>query len=175
MRRPFAGLGLAIAVALLGQSYAALGGTGEITTDEAFVGRALAQGLFEVKLSERAAEKAANADVRKFAQQMVNEHKKCNQRLMKLADGMKLGVVQGLDKDSKEKLARLGRLEGAPFDREYMQQQVKAHERAIKMFESRAKATTNAPVKTFINETLPHLREHLKEARAVAAKVATAR
>src|SRR5207244_5782457 len=161
MRRTFAGLGLVLAVALLGQPDAARGGKGEITTDEAFVGRALAQGLFEVKLSERAVEKATNADVRKFAQKMVNDHKKTNQRLMDLANNMKLGVVQGFDKESKETLARLGRQEGAAFDREYMKHQVKAHEQAITMFERRAKATTNASVKTFINDTLPDLREHL--------------
>jgi putative membrane protein len=174
MRRTLAGVGLALAVALLGQSRAA-GGKGEITNDEAFVGRALAQGMLKVKLSERAAEKATNADVRKFAQQMVNDHKKTNRRLMDLANSMKLGVVQGLDKDSKEALAKLDRLQGANLDREYMQHQIKAHEKAIKMFEGRAKETTNASVKTFINDTLPHLREHLKEARAVAAKVAAAR
>ena len=173
MRMTFAGVGLALAVTLLGQP--AIGGTGEITTDEAFVARALAQGMFEVKVSERAADKATNADVRKFAQQMVNDHKKTNQRLMELAKGMKLAVVQGSDKDSKETLARLNGLEGAALDREYMQQQIKSHERAINMFERRAKATTNASVKTFLNDTLPHLREHLKEARAVAAKVAASR
>ena len=171
MGRAFAGLGLAVTVVLLGQFHAARGGAGEITNDEAFVGRALAQGLFEVKLSERAAEHATNADVRKFAQQMVNDHKKTNNRLLAIANRMKLSVVQGFDKDSKETLARIGRLEGATFDREYMKQQVKSHERAIDMFERRAKASTNDAVKTFINDTLPHLREHLKEARAVAEKV----
>src|SRR6516162_4732374 len=110
MRRTLAGVGLALAVALLGQPRAA-GGKGEITNDEAFVGRALAQGMLQVKLGERAAEKATNGDVRKFAQQMVNDHKKTNQRLMNLANSMKLGVVQGLDKDSKETLAKLARLQ----------------------------------------------------------------
>jgi putative membrane protein len=175
MRRTLAGLGLALAVTLLGQPDPARGGKGEITTDAEFVGRALEQGLFELKLSERAAEKATNADVRKFAQKMVNDHKKCNQRLMDLADNMKLAVVQGFDKNSKEALARLGRLEGAAFDREYMQQQVKGHERAIDVFERRGKATTNVKVKTFINDTLPGLRKHLKEAREVAAKVTGSR
>jgi putative membrane protein len=175
MRRTFAGVGLAVTVVLLGQFHAARGGGGEITTDEAFVGRALAQGLFEVKLSERAAEKATNADVRKFAQQMVNEHKKANQRLMKLADSMKLAVAQGLDKDSKATMARFDRLTGATFDREYLQHEIKAHEQAITLCERRAKASTNASVKTFINDTLPHLRDHLKEARAVAAKLTASR
>jgi len=162
---------MAFAVALLGQPGAVVAGGPEITTDELFVGKALAQGLFEVKLSERATERATNADVRKYAQQMVSDHKKTNDRLLSIANRMKLSVVQGFDKDSKETLARIGRLEGASFDREYMQQQVKSHERAINLFERRAKAATNESVKTFINDTLPHLREHLKEARALAEKV----
>jgi putative membrane protein len=94
---------------------------------------------------------------------------------MDLADNLKLAVVQGFDKDSKEALSRIGRLQGAAFDREYMQQQVKAHERAVDLFERRGKATTNSKVKTFINDTLPELRKQLKEAREVAAKVTGSR
>ncbi len=164
---------LALAVALLGQQGAAGGGglTPTINNDQQFVAYAVAQGILEVKLSERAAKQANNAQVREFAQQMVNDHEKNNKRLLTLANEMKLAVVQGFDKDSKETFNRITRLEGAEFDREYMAQQVKMHQRAISLFEKRAAGTSSATVKTFINDTLPHLRKHLTEARALSAKI----
>ena len=67
---------------------------GARSEDVIFSGSAMrhAQGMAEVKISERAARQATNADVRKFAEQMINDHKKSNQRLMTLANAMKLGV-----------------------------------------------------------------------------------
>jgi putative membrane protein len=145
------------------------------TSDQDFVARALAQGLFEVKLSERAAKDATDTDVRKFAKQMTTEHDRTNKRLLGLAHDMKLAVAQGFDKDSREAFDRITRLSGAKFDRAYMDEQVKAHENAIKLFESRAKGTPSATVKTFINETLPHLRDHLKQARTICTKLESSR
>ena len=52
---------------------------------------------------------------------------------------MKLAVVQGLEKDYKDKVDRLSKLEGAPFDREYMKTMVEDHQKALKEFEANAK------------------------------------
>jgi putative membrane protein len=175
MRKTTVGLvGLALGLMLLGHSYSARGGgVVKITNDEEFLAHAVAQGILEVKLSEEAAKRATNAQVKQFAQKMVTEHEKCNKRLLTLASERKLAVVAGLNQDAKDRLGRITRLEGAAFDRAYMQEQVKMHERAIEQFEKRARATESAPIKTFINDTLPHLREHLKEAREISAKVSS--
>ncbi len=48
---------------------------------EQFIAKALSAGIAEVKLSENAAKNATNADVRRFAQTLVNDHQKCNNEL----------------------------------------------------------------------------------------------
>jgi putative membrane protein len=174
MRKTIVGFAsVALAVTLLGQQGTVRGGgiAPRITNDQEFVAHALAQGILEVKLSERAAKQATDARVREFAQKLVNEHEKCNKKLLTMASEMKLAVVAGLDKDSKETFERVTRLEGDAFNRAYIAQQVKMHERAIDLFEKRASATKDATVKGFINDALPNLRQHLKEAREISAKV----
>ncbi|MCI0457492.1 MAG: DUF4142 domain-containing protein [Gemmataceae bacterium] len=137
---------------------------------EQFVAKALAAGIAEVKLSESAAKNAANADVRRFAQKLVEDHKKCNSELLEIAKDMKLAVVSGLDKTFQERINQITSLEGAKFDRAYMKHQVEAHEQAIQLFEAQAKDTNNR-LKTFAEKALPTLRAHLKEAREIRAKV----
>src|SRR5262245_18876891 len=130
---------LAAALALVGRTALAGGVVRDPLPAEKFVAHALAQGILEVKLGERAEKHASNADVKEFARKMVTDHKKCNDQLMDIAKYMKLAVVQGLDKESKEVWGRFDRLEGASFDRAYMKHQVDAHKRAIQLFEAQAK------------------------------------
>ena len=42
---------------------------------------------------------------------------------------------------------------------------VQDHEKAVKFFEANAKGSASEQVRTFAKETLPTLREHLKQAR----------
>ncbi len=84
---------------------------------------------------------------------------------------MKLAVVSGLDKSFQERINQLISLQGAKFDREYMKHEVEAHERAVQLFEAQTKDTVNARLKAFAEKALPSLREHLKRAKEVRAKV----
>jgi putative membrane protein len=45
------------------------------------------------------------------------------------------------------------------------------HEKAIRMFEGQAKNGKNAELTDFAKKALPPMKEHLKEARDLAAKV----
>lgn len=56
-------------------------------TSQQFVQDALAGGMKEVRLGEIALGKTENADVKRFAERMVNDHSKANERLMKIAAG----------------------------------------------------------------------------------------
>jgi putative membrane protein len=159
-----------VALALLGPlAVGSAGGTR--LSDEQFVARAVANGLGEVKLSESAVKHATNKDVKEFAKKMVDEYTKANDKLLGFAREMKLAVVSGLDKTWKERLDQFTRYEGAKFDREYMDQQVKGHERALTLYEAEAKTGTNAALKRFAETAATTVRQHLKEAREIQAKL----
>ena len=141
--------------------------------DRTFMMKAAEGGMAEVALGELAAKQAASDDVKQFAQRMVDDHGKANRELMDLA--AKKGVTLPTDLDAKAKAlkTKLEKMSGAEFDREYMREMVKDHEKAVALFEKEAKSGHDAEAKAWAEQTLPTLRDHLKMARETASKTGT--
>jgi putative membrane protein len=64
---------------------------------------------------------------------------------------------------------QLSHLNGPEFDREVQQHAVKAHEKAIKLFQNEAVAGQDPDLKAFAQKTLPVLQQHLAMARQLNA------
>ena len=62
---------------------------------------------------------------------------------------------------------------GAAFDRGFIEAQVKAHQEAITLFEQQAQNGADADIKAFAQKQLPGLRNHLKQAQDLQAKLST--
>jgi putative membrane protein len=62
---------------------------------------------------------------------------------------------------------------GAAFDRGFIDAQVKAHQEAIALFEQEAKGGSDNELKAFAQKQLPGLRNHLKQAQDLQAKLRT--
>ena len=62
---------------------------------------------------------------------------------------------------------------GAAFDRGFVEAQVKAHQEAIALFEQEATSGADAELKAFAQKQLPGLRNHLKQAQDLQAKLST--
>ena len=77
----------------------------------------------------------------------------------------------GEPKPVSEAVERLSRHSGAEFDREFMGQMVKDHDKTVALFERQAQSGSDAELKGFAAKTLPTLREHAQMARELAAKV----
>jgi putative membrane protein len=60
---------------------------------------------------------------------------------------------------------------GAAFDRGFIEAQVKAHQEAIALFEKQANGGGDADLKGFAQKQLPALRNHLKQAQDLQAKL----
>jgi putative membrane protein len=122
-------------------------------------------GMAEVELGKLASQKAASADVKQFGETMVKDHTAVNEQLATLAqqDGVTLPTeVDAKHKKLKDKLAKK---EGAAFDKAYMDEMVKDHKKDISLFEKEAKKGDNTELKSFAQQTLPKLQEHLKMAQ----------
>ena len=128
-------------------------------------------GLAEVEMGRLAAQKAGNPSVREFGQRMVADHSKANAELKALAARKGLQLPSDMNSDQKSEMAKLEKLSGAEFDREYMSAMLKDHEEDVKAFETQSKEGNDADVKAFAAKTLPTLQEHLQMARDAAQKV----
>ncbi|HZQ94651.1 MAG TPA: DUF4142 domain-containing protein [Candidatus Sulfotelmatobacter sp.] len=141
---------------------------GHASTDAAFVKRAARGGLAEVELGQLATQKASSEEVKKFGQRMVDDHGKANDQLKQVAQQEHIDVPTELDAKDKATKARLEKLSGEKFDRAYMSAMVQDHKSDVAEFTRESKISKNPAVKSFAEQTLPTLREHLKEAEKIA-------
>lgn len=138
---------------------------GEAKTEKEFVANAIACDTAEIKFAEKAVKQAKSEDVRKFAQKIIDNHTKNRESLLDAARDMKVGVVEGFDKEKKEKIDRILKLEGSDFDKEYIDCMVEAHEKALRQYEKWAKDSENEKLQGATRKAVPVLKEHLEEAR----------
>lgn len=141
--------------------------------DRGFAEEAAMGGLAEVQLGKLAQSNAQNADVKKFAERMVTDHGKANDELMSIMGQKGIPSPTELKGKHKSNYDRLAKLNGAEFDRAYMNAMVKDHETDVKAFERESNNGKDPDLKAFASKTLPTLQEHLKMARDTQSKLGT--
>ncbi len=146
-------------------------GSSVVASDREFIMKAAQGGQMEVMMAEMAVSKATNAEVKQFAQRLLDDHSKANEELKTLASNKGLTLpAENASKTQKMKMD-MEKQAGANFDRDYMKDMVKDHQKDIAMFEREARDGKDSEVKAWAEKTLPTLREHLQMARDIAGKV----
>lgn len=154
---------LALVVSLAAQ------GAFAATKADDFVEDASAKGVAEVEAGKLAQEKGASADVKAFAAMMVADHTAANAKLHAIADKKKLKVSTDAQLMDKAKTMILELRSAKSFDQAYANNQVKAHEATIEIFQDEIKNGDDSDLKAFATETLPKLNAHLAKAKELSA------
>jgi putative membrane protein len=143
------------------------------TADSHFAMEAAEGGIMEVEMGRMAASKATNADVKSFGQKMVDDHGKANDELKSIASSKNITLPDETTVKSKHKamLDRLDKLSGAAFDKAYMDEMVKDHNKDVAAFQKQASGGKDAELKAFASKTLPTLKEHQKLAKDTQSKL----
>lgn len=151
----------------------ATGGTSAVMAneDKEFVINAGMGGLAEVQMGNLALQKASNADVRAFAQRMVDHHSKANAELAQFATTKGLALPTELADAHKAGYEHLNSLSGAEFDKAYMQHMVADHEKDVAEFDKASTSATDTDLKAWTGKTLPTLKEHLEQAKETARRL----
>ena len=123
-----------------------------------------------MELGKLATEKAASPEVKQFGQRMVDDHGKANDQLKQVASQKGITVPEKLNAKDAATKARLEKLSGKAFDRAYMQDMVADHTKDVSEFRTESKTAKDPDVKSFASQTLPTLKDHLKEAKSIAPK-----
>ena len=142
-------------------------------SDETFMTKAALAGMAEVDLGKLAVEKAANDEVKKFGQRMVDDHSKAVEDLKTLAQNKHVTLPTAIDPHETALRDRLAKLSGPEFDRAYMQAMMSDHRRALNEFRMEAKMGKDADVKGWASKTLPTIEEHVKLAQNTTRAVGT--
>jgi predicted outer membrane protein len=125
----------------------------------------------EIAAGKIAVSKSQNADVKAYAQQMIDDHGKSLTEVQALAQTK--GVTLPAEPDAKHKAmaAKLEKLSGADFDKEYMKNGGLADHKAVHATLMKdAKAAKDPDVKALATKTLPVVEQHLKSAQTLTAK-----
>ncbi len=126
--------------------------------------------MAEIELGRLAAQKAPNAEVKKFAEMLVEDHTKALDELKSLAAQHNLQPPVEIAEKHRDLKERLSKLEGREFDKEYIQAMVDAHEDTVDKLEPRVneRAGENQfenKVNQWAAKTLPTVRQHLEKAK----------
>jgi putative membrane protein len=140
--------------------------------DQVFAMMAAEGGMTEVQIGKLATERSAHPEVKELAQRLVQDHTKANQELMSIAEKKDFSVPKDVDDTHEDAVKLFSLLEGAQFDREFLNYQVMHHEKDTAGFGVQAKHGEDPELKAFAAKQLPILQEHLQQARALAAKYA---
>jgi putative membrane protein len=139
--------------------------------DQKFFNTAMQAGMDEVMLGQMAAKQASTNEVKQFSQTLVNDHSKVNAALKDIGTQNNWQFSSTAEQGQWDQLKKA---EGRDFDRKFMQTVIGDHQKAIALFEQESRDGSNADLKTFATNTLPHLRHHLEMARELDQKLAGA-
>lgn len=136
--------------------------------DRQFFMKAASGGMAEVKLAQLATDHAKSDEVKKFAQHLIDDHTKANEKLLGIVSDKGIKAPKQLDRKHQAVLDKLSSLRGEEFDRAYIETMVKDHEEDVRLFEREARTGTDDALKGFAEKVLPTLREHLRMAQDLA-------
>ena len=124
--------------------------------------------MAEIEAGKLALSKSQKADVKAFAQQMVDDHTKALNDVTQLAQNKGVILPTAPDARHQAMAAKLGKLEGAAFDKAYMKQagvdDHKAVHAKLKKDEAQAK---DPDVKALAAKMLPTVEQHLHSAQGM--------
>ena len=141
---------------------------GTTSADAQFIKKAAAGGMAEVELGQLAVKNGLNEQVKQFGQRMIDDHTKANDQLKQIASQEHVKLPSEPDQKDRATKERLEKLTGAQFDQAYMSDMVNDHKKDVAEFARESKTAKDPAVKDFAQQTLPTLREHLKQAQQIA-------
>jgi len=138
--------------------------------DTLFAEAAAIGGLAELSISELGVQKATDPDLKRFSQQMVDEHTRMNRELMTLAAQKQIPLPRVVDPRAQFCAMSLAGLSGKEFDRCYAKAQLVAHMDSVATFEAEAERGVDPQMKALAAQSLAHIKDHLKQIKPIAMK-----
>jgi putative membrane protein len=163
----------ALAVICLSSSIAMA--QGAKLTDPQIAHIAYTAGEIDIKAAKQAIEKASNKEVKQFAQDMERDHEAVNKQALALVKKLKVtpednDTSKALSKQASEKLAELGKLKGAAFDKAYIANEVAYHKTVDSALETQLiPSASNEELKGLLQTGLKIFQGHEQHAEHVEA------
>jgi putative membrane protein len=145
-----------------------------VPSAEKFVNKASEANLFEIQSSKLALNKSQNADIKQFAQNMIDDHTDAGNKLKAAVTSGNIDqsqVATSLNSSHQKIMNKLANASGDDFDKQYVSAQMDAHKDAVKLFTKYSKNGDNASLKDFAAQTLPVLQTHLTHIKTISSSM----
>jgi putative membrane protein len=133
----------------------------------------------DIDAGKLATVKAHAKEVQAFARQMVTDHTGVNKQATALVTKLKVkpeenDTSRSLKEGGNENLARLKKLEGAAFDRAYIDHEVTYHQAVIDALDKTlVPSAKNEELKALLIKVRPAFVAHLEHAKSLQARMGT--
>ena len=124
------------------------GAASDDNSDREFVHDLAIMNMAEIELSRMALQQSVAADIKAFAQRLVEDHDGAAQKLKSVASAQSIEWPAQLDNTHRELANELAAKQGADFDREYIEAMIDGHENVAARLESRLEVQSLAEWKT---------------------------
>jgi putative membrane protein len=146
-------------------------------TDPQIAHIAYTAGEIDIKAAKQAIDKASSEEVKQFAEDMVRDHEAVNKQALDLVKKLRVtpednDTSKTLSKQASDKLAELGKLKGAAFDKAYIANEVAYHKTVNGALETQlVPSASNAELKGLLQTGLKIFQGHEQHAEHVEAEL----
>jgi putative membrane protein len=140
-------------------------------TDQRFLTEAIQGDVAEVNMGKLAQQKGQGDDVKQYGQMLQQDHGEHLQKAQQMAQQLGVTPPNSPNTKQQETYAKLEKLSGAAFDREFKQAMVKDHAEDIAKYKKEARS--KGPLAEFAQQTVPTLEKHLQHAQALGRRAPT--
>ena len=139
--------------------------------DAGFVRQAMEFNSAEVGLGQIAVQRAANDNVRSFAEQAIDAHRENKDKLAELAAKKGITAPTELDAQHRALRTRLTGASGIAFDRDYMKAMVDDHRKAVTLYQRQAKQGQDKELRELAQSQLSGVKSHLQSAQDIQKRL----
>jgi len=164
------GLVVALAAVPLAPIHAQ-GQISQLSQDSKLIFQMASSNIMEVRLGQMAQQKASNAAVKQFGQQMVTDHTNLENQLTGLVSKNGTNFQPAMSKENEAEVSRLDKLSGAQFDQQYMTSMIQHHQQDISTLQSQSQSAKSGEARQMIAASMPVLQQHLTLATQVGGQV----
>ncbi len=144
----------------------------KIVTDREIVEEVGADNTLEVRLGQTAQRKASNSAVKRFAERMVDDFTRWQDRWTGMASRNGMPLKPGMGRLHQQKLEPVQKQRsGAEFDRIYMTTVIQHLQYIEHYFQNAGKSARSAPVQRLVADQLAAVRQNLAQARRIGDQV----
>ncbi len=151
-----------------------MGGMVDLSTlnDAQFAAIVQAINAGEIQEGQLAMSKATTPDVKRFAKDMVIAHRDMQTKMTTLLGRLQItpsdnAVSNQMRSDTQGEISTLQTMRGKDFDRDYIDAQVRNHNKALELLDHITPSVKDSELKAALTATRPKVEAHLREAERV--------